>query len=120
VFLVEFAGAIDEYQRRARLQAPCSVIAIAVARRLRIQPFRQHTCALIDRASTPRLFLFIEWERREQPVDGSDQFGGQSLSADDRLAHGIAREKAEHGNGRARSTPNGDRCSRHKVRHCPR
>jgi hypothetical protein len=37
VFLVKFAGAVDEHQRLARLQEPCCFIAIAVARRLRWQ-----------------------------------------------------------------------------------
>lgn len=55
--------------------------------------------ALIDSAGALCFFLFIKRERREQPVDGSGQLGGQSLRADDRVPHGIAREKAEHGDG---------------------
>jgi hypothetical protein len=53
VLLVEFAGAIDEHQRRARLQAPCCPIAIAVARRLRIHHLAReydHAHPVADRA----------------------------------------------------------------------
>jgi hypothetical protein len=65
MLLVKFAGTVDEHQRRAWLQKPRCVIAIAVARRLRIQPFRQHSRALIDRAGALRLVPFVERERRE-------------------------------------------------------
>ena len=59
VLLIELASEVDEHQRSARLQAPCCLIAITVARGLRIQPLRQHTRALIDRAGSPCLVLFI-------------------------------------------------------------
>src|SRR5450756_1935970 len=49
--------------------------------------------------STTRTFRQIERKTREQLADSSDQFGGQSLRADDRLTHGIACEKAKHGDG---------------------
>jgi hypothetical protein len=102
VFLVKLAGGIDEHQRLAWLQEPCCIIAIAVARCLRIEPFSQRTRTLIDSAGTLRFVLFIERETREQPVDSSAQFGSQPRRADDRLPRIIACEKAEHGN-RARS-----------------
>jgi hypothetical protein len=128
VFLVEFAGAIDEHQRRARLQAPCCLIAFAVARCLRIQPSRQCTRALIDRAGALCPFFFIKRERCEQPVDGPGQLGGQSLRADDRLPHGIARDAAfdaaarralgaTEGDGKPGADLERDDCWKQHVRH---
>jgi hypothetical protein len=77
VLLVEFTGAVDEYQGRARPEAPHRFNAIAIARGLRAKPFRQDTLALINRSSAARLVLFIEWERCKEFVDASDQLSAQ-------------------------------------------
>jgi hypothetical protein len=77
VLLVEFTGAVDEYQGRARPEAPHRFNAIATARGLRAKPFRQDTLALINRSSAARLVLFIEWERCKEFVDASDRLSAQ-------------------------------------------
>jgi hypothetical protein len=78
--LVEFAGAIDEHQRGARLQN--AMLSHRHCCRVRPAPIRQYTLALVDSSSALRPISLIEMKRGKQPIDIFNQFGGQSLCAD--------------------------------------
>jgi hypothetical protein len=49
---------------------------------VRPAPIRQYTLALVDRSSALRPISLIEMKRGKQPIDIFNQFGGQSLCAD--------------------------------------
>jgi len=64
----------------------------------------RNTCYAKHRGIVQDLVIFGKREGREQSARGPDQLGGQSLSANDRLAHVIACKKAKDGDGRAVDT----------------
>ena len=96
VLAVEFAGPIDEEQRRTWLQPPGGFIAIAVATRLGGHPLGKRAVAPVDHPRAYRLVLvFLDRIRLEHHRQSGCECVGKPLGASDRGLRGVSIEEAE-------------------------